>query len=301
MPKTMIKGITIGQLYVESVEQGKPLLCDSDYEFWVKYKANHADYDLAFATLFDSFYFYSRHATLDDFNKAVKAFLTLNYTKYKELFRLEDLPDDAYNILQNYDVTETLDRTTSNDGTEKVGARTDTENTQYGAIDVDNTTAYGAVTTDNTNNYGELSTESHTNNGIRRQTIEEEVSAYDNNAYSPRNKSTINSDADVVDVDSTTGARTDTLTSNTGEHTDTQSTKTAEHTDARTIERGEQNNTNTNNGTENYTLTRKGNIGVQTQSDMLLKHLELWDGYEYYMKIFTDIRDAMLYVDCLVD
>lgn len=47
--------------------------------------------------------------------------------------------------------------------------------------------------------------------------------------------------------------------------------------------------------TEDYTLHRVGNIGVQTVTDMLNKHLKLWSLWEFYEYIFKEIcKDLLL-------
>ena len=55
-------------------------------------------------------------------------------------------------------------------------------------------------------------------------------------------------------------------------------------------------NTNKENGTEEYTLTRKGNIGVQTGADILKRHYDFWRPYEFYSFIFGEIAKELLIV-----
>lgn len=63
-----------------------------------------------------------------------------------------------------------------------------------------------------------------------------------------------------------------------------------------TFTSGEQTNTNKENGTEEYTLTRKGNIGVQTGADILKQHYNFWRSYEFYSFIFGEIAKELLIV-----
>lgn len=67
-------------------------------------------------------------------------------------------------------------------------------------------------------------------------------------------------------------------------------------TSTNTINLGAQTNTSNENGTEDYTLTRKGNIGVQTATDILQRHYEFWKPYEFYTMIFGDIAKELLIV-----
>ena len=46
--------------------------------------------------------------------------------------------------------------------------------------------------------------------------------------------------------------------------------------------------------TEDYTLHRVGNIGVQTVTDMLQKHIKLWSVWEFYEFIFKEISKELL-------
>lgn len=72
------------------------------------------------------------------------------------------------------------------------------------------------------------------------------------------------------DVDVSTGARHDT-TSNTY---------------------GSQSNT----GSENYTLIRKGNIGVTAATDVMQKHVDFWSKFNFYHYVFGVIARELLCV-----
>lgn len=60
--------------------------------------------------------------------------------------------------------------------------------------------------------------------------------------------------------------------------------------------KGQQSDTLNNTGTEDYTLTRKGNIGTMTGADMLNKHDNYWTVYKFYQLIFKDIATELLLV-----
>lgn len=61
-----------------------------------------------------------------------------------------------------------------------------------------------------------------------------------------------------------------------------------------TNEYGMQTNHSLKDTEEDYTLKRKGNIGVQTGADMLDKHRKFWSVYEFYTLIFKDIARELL-------
>lgn len=69
-----------------------------------------------------------------------------------------------------------------------------------------------------------------------------------------------------------------------------------QRSDSSTYHKGNQSDSSSNSGTEQYLLTRKGNIGVQTGTDMLDKHNRLWSTYEFYAMIFNDICSELLLI-----
>ena len=52
----------------------------------------------------------------------------------------------------------------------------------------------------------------------------------------------------------------------------------------------------TNSGTENYTLTRKGNIGVTAATDVMQKHVDFWSKFNFYHYVFGVIAKELLTV-----
>ena len=55
--------------------------------------------------------------------------------------------------------------------------------------------------------------------------------------------------------------------------------------------------TDSNSGSEEYTLTRKGNIGVMTATDMISKHSSFWSIWDFYEYIFNEICIELLMVE----
>ena len=60
--------------------------------------------------------------------------------------------------------------------------------------------------------------------------------------------------------------------------------------------KGEQSDTLNKTYTEDYTLHRKGNIGVQTVTDMIRKHKDFWTVWDFYEMIFKEISKELLIV-----
>lgn len=111
---------------------------------------------------------------------------------------------------------------------------------------------------------------------------------------------------EIMDKDTTSnddnvyGSRTDTTdNTSTGYVAPYDSNNFSENTqvvDDIDFTKGQQRDDLDNTYTEDYTLTRKGNIGVQTVSDMLEKHRKLWTSYEFYTLIFREICKELLLV-----
>ena len=365
--KTMLR---VSELAQEAKSKQEPLLSRYNAAFWQPYLLNFSSLDRLFESMYRSFkYFvYKKNVSVADalpeFTEDVKALLFANTKKYNEMFRLENLDDEVYNILDNYDLTETMSKVTGNKRTENIGAREDSDtltmtgtnthainetatNEQTGNVDMKHSgtdtsektgtetdaltgTDKTTVTETITNNYGAVASDSTTNNPDITTTRENTVSAFDETDYSPREKSTETVNKHAIDTMTNTDEHTDTASTersenlehdttdtktynvtdtNTKDLTDTETrnltdkntvestdTETRDTTDNRAIKTGAQENNTSDEGSENYNLRRKGNIGVMTQSDVLMKHLELWDSYAFYQKIFADIADLLLYV-----
>ncbi len=362
--------VQVYKLAEQAINENEPLLSRYSGAFWMPYLADSQTYDRLFARLYESFKYRVRGKSLTvatmftQFRTDVKSILAANSKKYNELFRLENLDDEVYNILDNYDLTETMERLTGNTRTENIGAREDSDtltmtgtntytvnetatNEQTGSVNLEHNgnessektgTETNSITgTDKTasnnsvtNTYGVISSDTTVNNPDVTTTRENTVSAFDASDYSPREKTTETVNKHAIDtvtntdehIDTSTNEGSETIThdttdtktynltdTNTRDLTDTETrnltdkntvettdTENRDSTDSRAIKTGAQENDIKDSGTENYNLRRKGNIGVMTQSDVLMKHLELWDGYSFYQKIFTDIADVLLYV-----
>ena len=81
-------------------------------------------------------------------------------------------------------------------------------------------------------------------------------------------------------------------TSKLGERNNATTTTNSRNIESATTTTG----VNTDEGTEDYTLTKVGNIGVQTSAEMLTKHKKFWNSYEFYSAIFKDICRELLII-----
>lgn len=104
-------------------------------------------------------------------------------------------------------------------------------------------------------------------------------------------------DRDTSDNSTNTyGARTD---GNTSTHKVVPYDTTTEYEDASVTDnmsKGSQTDTLGTVSAEYYMLTKHGNIGVQTGTDMLNKHTDYWKTYEFYSLIFREISRELLSV-----
>ena len=57
-----------------------------------------------------------------------------------------------------------------------------------------------------------------------------------------------------------------------------------------------QNNSFERDDSTTYTLTRKGNIGVRTVTEILTQHKDMWSVWEFYTYIFKEICAELLLI-----
>lgn len=114
------------------------------------------------------------------------------------------------------------------------------------------------------------------------------------------------------DTSATEGARSDSFSDTIGSQTNTASGKVSpfdsenfynkdqtsttlgSRTDSGSNTKGAQ----SNSGTEDYTLIRKGNIGVSTATDIMDKHVKFWESFNFYHYVFALIARELLTVNC---
>lgn len=122
---------TVKDMYKYSSENTTQLLSDYSADFWTDYITNYQVYDKLFCRLYRSwFYFLQEHdqtiaEITEDFTADVYAHLMLNEKKYSELYRIQVIDDEKYSLLDNYDMTESMDRDTTSNNTNTYGSRTD--------------------------------------------------------------------------------------------------------------------------------------------------------------------------------
>ena len=227
-----------------------------DDDFWAEYRTNYSRYDAVFNRMFNSFWYFMQmeddtvDEVADQFRTDVYNHLLMNKKKYQELFRVQVIPDADYSLTNNYDMTETMDRDS-----------TDNQDNTYGSRQDSGSFTKGSRQDSGSNTYGE-----QTVTGTHK------VAPYDSSEF--------NNDNQDVTVN---GQRQDSTSFTEGQQLDSSSNTKGQQIDDlnRTM-------------TEDYTLHKVGNIGVQTVTDMLQKHIKLWSVWEFYEFIFKEISKELL-------
>lgn len=226
---------TVLQMYKSLTPEQTLLPTDTGYEWWSEYESLPGAFDREFTRMFAGYKYDDifRDSLITDWHLDIKALFAKNAKKYAEFYRIHTVTDEDMPLSYNYDMTEKMDKDTTDASTAKVGQRTDVNNFTQGTQindNVDKVTGWNSAS---------------------------------------ENVSTSNK--------SGSGSRNDI----------TQFTKGAEE------------QTQRGTGTEDYTLTRKGNIGVQTAADIARIFLNFWDDprTNLYQVIFMDICRELLRIE----
>lgn len=250
---------TVKDMYESAVLKDTALLSTYGGDFWNEYIQNHKEYDRLFMRMFKSFIYF-----LQDGSESIDVVLT-NFIEDVKLHLMVNSKKYS-ELYRTYIVNDAdymlLDNYNVKESMNKQNSYEG--NDVLGKRDDITNDTIGAITTNTTSTIGE-----QTNSEIKK------VSPYDSNSFNNE-------------------SGTD---SNFGTRSDSGNTTTNEHTDNLTFTKGQQTDSHSNNSTESYELTRKGNIGVQTGADMLKKHDNFWTSYEFYTMIFKDICKELLLVN----
>ena len=126
--------ITVNDMYKESSSKDAMLLSSYTSDFWSDYRTNYKHYDKLFRRMFKSFKYFLQEddETISDittnFTDDVYNHLLINNKRYSELFRIHVIDDNNYSLTDNYNITETMNKDSSNNSTNTYGERTDTTN-----------------------------------------------------------------------------------------------------------------------------------------------------------------------------
>lgn len=305
---------TVKEIYDYNNEETKMMLsgftsADTDVDFWAEYKANYNYFDRLFMKTYRSFIAFNADGddveeVADDFRSDIYNWLMMNDKRYSELYRVQLLTNTELPVAFNYDLNEIYNGTMQRAGSTTEGARSDstTDSKTYGATS--QTTDYDEVQgahTDNIEVDNQYGSHTVTNNiGAVHSTDENQVSAYNDSGYSPKDKNIHDENAredsnvsgqhkDDLDTKNEYGAQT---------ITKDETLSTTAHTDSgnSSYSKGAQTNSNAESGTDSHSLRRYGNIGVATASDIISGFTGLWESFSFYKIIFDDIANEFLRV-----
>lgn len=315
---------TVNDMYTYSKSSGIILLSNYSSPFWNEYVNNFARYDALFRRMFYSFRYFMQdyddtiETITSNFTADVYNHLMVNDKKYSELYRVHVIPDEDYSITDNYNVTETMDRETSKNDSDTYGGRTDTTNEVIGERTDTSTSSTGERTDTSNETLGGRSDSVNATVGSRTDTNETTTGSQTNtgtDTIAGFNSSGFENDTHVTD---TIGNRTDNSTNVTGQQNNTStnvigqqsnsstnvtgqqssnsSTVSGSQNNTSTFQKSSQSDTHTGSGTEDYTLTRVGNIGVKTVTEVMKEHTEFWSTWEFYTMIFKEICAELLLI-----
>lgn len=264
-----MKWVTLNDMYKICKAENIPLLSnglDSVGDYWNDYLENFVHYDKLIARRYKSFRYFSQEPVnkfseltqehiaevTDDWLSDCAMWLLANDKKYSELYRINILSSEDYSIIDNYNITETMERETSKNDTDVYGSRVDTTEDSLGAREDSVSDTIGA----------------------REDVSTGTIAGFNSSDFSDANQNQLN----------------------TGEQENSRTLNTGEQENSKTFTKGYQSDSHVGSGTDEYTLTRTGNIGVKTVPQILAENKLFWEKWDFYMTIFRDINREFLLV-----
>lgn len=77
---------------------------------------------------------------------------------------------------------------------------------------------------------------------------------------------------------------------------DSSNSATGSREDTHQFTKGQEQDTSRSQGSDNHTLRRYGNIGVQSVDDMIAKRVRTWENFSFYQIVFNDICKNFLLI-----
>lgn len=175
------KWINVKDMYEYARDNNLALLSLFNDEFWNDYIANSERYDKLFKRKYRSFRYFDQNpydksndvgSVTREFIDEVYNHLLVNKKRYSELYRVNVLGSDDYNIFNNVNYTETRSENENKSGTNTYGERTDDNVMTSGAREdtsEEKVSAYNSTTYENssltTDSKGEQNDSTHYTKG----------------------------------------------------------------------------------------------------------------------------------------
>lgn len=227
-------------------------------DFWADYRTNYARYDAVFNRMFNSFWYFlqDREGTIAE--------VAADFTQavYDHLMINEKKYSELYRIEvipdEDYSLTNNYNITEVMDKD----------------IHDDNDNTYGQRIDSGSFTEGSRSDSASNTLGSQTTTVTDGIAPYDSDVFSNNKES-----------ETVAGSRQDSSSFTKGSQSDSSSNT-----------KGQQIDDLNRTYTEDYTLTREGNIGVQTATDMIDKHKKFWSLWAFYEYIFKEISKDLLLI-----
>lgn len=305
-----MRWVTVDDMYNSAKADSVKLLSNYSSDFWSEYSSNHTYYDRLFRRMFSAFRYFDQipisnfqvlesediEEVRNNFIDAVYDHLLANDKKYSELYRVSLLTDEENPIVKNYDITETKESKATKSGEDIEGQRTDTGSSSRAAYQDGDTKVYGATYKEIEEGLGAHTDSTNVTYGEQVNNKESGIAGFNSNSFSD-DRSVDETIGERQDISSEThSARINTKTEEENTHTDTDTISHGARSETTQNVKGSQTDTFEHSLTEEYTLTRSGNIGVETVSEMIKKHNEVWSAYEFYTYIFKEICADLLLI-----
>ena len=315
----MLDRVTVEDLYNYYSDKDDPMFTDFIDDFWDMYRANYMYFDKLFCGSYRSFKIYAIKNELDMQHAAitwegfVTAFLLSNRKRYAELYRLQELDDIDYNLLQPYNVTESHSASNTGSVTDNKGAKTRSKqnSTSFGAVSATDSgsNVHGAKSESDSEQraYGQdkIVTSEENVTGSQNNEQHHKVSAQNESTYAPKDlvSDEFGTRTDTADKTETRNSRTDTIS---GTHTEASFTDTnsnthnvAAHSDTEsgTIQDSAYTDTRNTSESETKSVTKRGNMGIYSFPKLLSEHKELWGAFNFYKMIFDEMADEFLRIE----
>ena len=234
--------------------------------FWDEYKNNSVLYDKEFVRMFKNFVYYNQ----DYFENGVDITDDNEYsvaTDFVEAVKMHLMKNDKkYSELYRVNIVDDKDNSITQNY--NITEKTETTTTRS------TTDTYGKRIDTDTLSKGERNDTTTLVKGAETSSTTGQVSPYDEETFYNASK------------------QSDTLS----ERTDSQTVKNGAQTDITEKNKGEQIDSHVNSGGDVTTMTRNGNIGVKTVSQMLTEHTDFWKSWDFYNMIFQNICSDLLII-----
>lgn len=278
------------ELYKSILPAGELLPTNTSFDFWDDvYGEASAEYDREFARRYKNFLYFdfleaeTTSDALTNFKADVLSILTFNKKRYEEMYRVFLVEDEDDPITYNYDMIET----TGAQHTEtEYGATSQTKGQETFTKGAETFTKGSQTLTKG----AETFTKGAQSNTVGGVTNTHAVAPYNVQTLTPESSDTSTQQSNTEGQrEDTEGQRIDTegqREDTEGQRIDTNAARTdtaLAHTDQ--------------TDSDEWTLTRRGNIGTQTAADILRLHTTYWtEQYKFMQLIFDDIAAQLLLI-----